>query len=486
MMMLLAGNFDKRGLALLHGMLRRPARGQSVAAGTHSGLTLEQVQRATNTAAATRVVEQGLAGTLWRTVRVRRAAVRLEPPLSYWASYRVRLERQTKAGKDAGEERRLTLVARACFDREDWTVYSGWLRELYNGAPCRPFDAVTGPMLVDDSQHAWWFYPVDPHLPTLAAANDPREVRRLLSPRFSAKTPPARIRIDTIRYLPEISAALRYRVVDRPGGPERVVFGKLYRGGRGRELHETMQRLHALSRQHPELISVVEPLQYDEQLDLHLENEVPGTPVGSDRLDPVFAAAALAAANALAVLHDSDLEVDDELPLQPELDRLADVVTQLSLVNPDAGRLLRDLLVHLHIRLGKAAPEVRVLTHGDMKYDQFLEDQGRFALVDFEDVGWSETSWDLGKWCAHAVPSMPETWEDSDAAERARSAFLVRYLELRPSATVGRFPIYEAVHLANRAMVLMWGQVEGWEGAAESLLTLAMERLRTPAPQVRL
>lgn len=77
---------------------------------------------------------------------------------------------------------------------------------------------------------------------------------------------------------------------------------------------------------------------------------------------------------------------------------------------------------------------------------------------------------------------MPETWEDSDGAEHARRAFLDRYLQLRPGATVTRFPIYEAVHLANRAMVLMWGQTEGWQGAAQSLLALAMERLRTPPP----
>ena len=106
----------------------------------------------------------------------------------------------------------------------------------------------------------------------------------------------------------------------------------------------------------------------------------------------------------------------------------------------------------------------------------------RFTLVDFEEVGWADTSWDLGKWCAHAVPSMPESWEDSDGAERARAAFLERYLQLRPNATRGRFPLYEAIHLANRAMVLMWGQTENWQVAAQSLLTLAMERLQTPAP----
>jgi aminoglycoside phosphotransferase (APT) family kinase protein len=243
-----------------------------------------------------------------------------------------------------------------------------------------------------------------------------------------------------------------------------------------------MQALWTLSQHSDGLLSVVEPLAYDGELALHLEKAAPGLPLSSDRTDPRFHAGAVAAAEALATMHGSGLGSHSELSLAPEIARLDDVAHAMSLVHPDGGRLLRDLLAKLRSRLPKAAAEEEVLTHGDLKYDQFLEENGRFTLVDFEDVGRSETSWDLGKWCAHAVPSMPETWEESDAAEQARRAFLQRYLALRPDATVHRFPIYEAVHLANRAMVLMWGQSEGWEGAADSLLTLAMERLQTTAP----
>jgi aminoglycoside phosphotransferase len=442
-------------------------------------LTLETVQHATNTAAARAVAETALEATGWQVAGLRRDAVRLEPPTAYWASYRVRVQRETRNGP---EERRLVLVARACFQRSDWERYAEWLTELYGEGPCRPIEGLGYPVLVDATQDAWWFYPVDPQLQTLAAASDPRQVRRLLAPRYSAKTPPARIKVEQVRYLPEISAALRYRVVDRPGAPERVVYGKLYRGDRGRELHETTRRLWELSQQQPDLLSVVEPLAYDADLALHLEHAAAGTAVGSDRTDPVFLDAAIAAAEALAVLHGSDVPSHDELLIEPELSRLDEVTHQMSLVHPDAGRLLRDLAVQLRSRLSRSPAEEVVFTHGDMKYDQFLVADGHFTLVDFEEVGRGETSWDLGKWCAHSVPSMPESWEDSDGAERARAAFLRRYLELRPDATRARFPIYEATHLANRAMVLMWGQLDNWQVAAQSLLTLAMERLQTPAP----
>jgi thiol-disulfide isomerase/thioredoxin len=176
------------------------------------------------------------------------------------------------------------------------------------------------------------------------------------------------------------------------------------------------------------------------------------------------------------------MQIDETLPLGPELDRLDEVTEQLLGVHPAGGQQLRDLVVRIRAQVDATSPEDEVVTHGDMKYDQFLEYDGRFTLVDFEEVDRGETSWDLGKWCAHCVPSMPESWEDSDAAERARTAFLARYRELRPDVNLGRFPLYEATHLGNRAMILMWGHAEGWELAAESLLTLAMERLQAPAP----
>jgi aminoglycoside phosphotransferase len=442
-------------------------------------LTLETVQQATGTDSAEAVATAALDGSDWDVIGVRRDGSRLEPPTAYWTTYRVRAQRETRGGT---EQRRLTLVARACFQPEDWRQYRAWLTDLYGDAPCRPIEGLGHPRFDDDGQCAWWFFPVDPQLPTLAAANDPRALRRLLAPRYSAKTPPARIRVDVVRYQPEISAALRYLIIDRPGAAERSCFGKLYRGDRGRELHDTTQELWSLSQRRPDLLSVVQPIGYDEELALHLEHAVPGTPVGSDRTDPIFHAAAVAAAEALSVLHDSELPSDNALPLEPELRRLEDVSHRMSLVHPDAGRLLHDLLVQLKARLPRLPAEDTVFTHGDLKYDQFLANDGRFTLVDFEEMGTAETSWDLGKWCAHAMPSMPDSWEDSDAAERGRSAFMQRYLELRPDATRGRFPLYEAVHLANRAMVLMWGQVDNWQVAAQSLLTLAMERLHTPAP----
>ncbi len=221
---------------------------------------------------------------------------------------------------------------------------------------------------------------------------------------------------------------------------------------------------------------------YHADLRLRLEQAVSGDAVSGDRTAPEFAAAALAAAGALAVIHESDLAAPSELLLEAELARLDSVLDQFALTHPSAHPLLRQLLSHIRSHLGRAPEEEWLPTHGDCKYDQFVEHDGAFYLVDFEDFGLAETSWDLGKFCAHAVPTMPSGWEDTAAADEARAAFLERYRELRPHATLQRFPIYEATHLASRAMVAMWSQLRGWRDAAEVLLVVAMERLRSEPP----
>ena len=138
---------------------------------------------------------------------------------------------------------------------------------------------------------------------------------------------------------------------------------------------------------------------------------------------------------------------------------------------------LREFLLHARNKLKRTREEEWLPTHGDLKYDQLLHREGHFQLIDFEYFTMAETSWDLGKYCAYAVPTEPKGWEHSVAAEEARKLFLDRYRELRPDATLDRFQIYEATNLALRAMVMMWGQRHGWMPAVESILALAMERL---------
>jgi aminoglycoside phosphotransferase (APT) family kinase protein len=168
--------------------------------------------------------------------------------------------------------------------------------------------------------------------------------------------------------------------------------------------------------------------------------------------------------------------------LDRELARTERTLDQFALMEPRAYFLLRELIAHLKEKLKKLPEEEWLPTHGDYKYDQLLHDNGRFSLIDFDFFALAENSFDLGKFCAYLVPSMPKSWEQSVAAEEGRKAFLDRYRQLRPAASLQRFPIYETVNLAGRAMTLMWAQTRGWEQAAEALLVIGMERLKSRLP----
>lgn len=91
---------------------------------------------------------------------------------------------------------------------------------------------------------------------------------------------------------------------------------------------------------------------------------------------------------------------------------------------------------------------------------------GECSLIDFDFFAKAEASFDLGKFRAYLVPSIPKGWEQSVAGEEARAAFLDRYRQLRPRASLQRFPIYESTNLAGRAMTMMWMQTSGWQSAA--------------------
>lgn len=457
--------------------------------------TLGALKEATGHEAVTNFLEERvLPGSDWHLVRVRHRNVRLEPPHAYWTTYRIRLGRGELLSSDEGqpsawsEERELRLVARGVFDSGIWQRYRERVMNTFGGRDCRPLDGLGYPVVFDSSQHFFWFFPVDPMMPGLIQAADPAAIRRLFrNDKRDLLRYPGRItdvRLDLKRYLPEISAILRYDLETVPAAASRTIFGKVQPGDRSAETHRTMTAISEVARASEGRLRVPEPLGHYPRLGLSLQSSVPGESLGSDRTLAEFQAGVVHAAEALATLHSSGIEAERQLPLETEIARLDRTLDQFALVHPNAYFLLREFLSHLRHHLRSLPQEEWLPTHGDFKHDQILHADGEFHIIDFDFFGSAETSFDLGKFCAYLMPSMPKGWEQSVAATEARDAFLRRYLDLRPGATLHRFPIYESVNLAGRAMTMMWMQQEGWEKGAESLLVLAMERLKSRAPEL--
>ena len=465
-------------------------------------LTLATIQEATNTAAVTAYLEERvLPGTGWTLLEVRRRYSRLEPPEAYWAMYRIRLGRGEPVMPEADEEldedapepkpvypevREIRLVARAAFKPDAWSQFADRLTGIYGGKTGDPLDHTGYPVLFPETQHAFWFYPVDPSMPTLGAAASPSRVLRLFrSMKRGLLDVPARITgvdVKLARYVPEVNGIFEYHVHTNPASAAKRVFGKVQYGHRGRRTHEVMSAMWEVAKRSEGRLVVPRPLSYQTELALFLEEAAPGAAITGDRTAPHFQAAAIFAAESVASIHESQLPAEAHLRVERELERLDGVMDQFAHVHPQAHFLLRELLLHIRSKLARAHEEDWLPTHGDLKYDQFLHDDGRFTLIDFDYFSLAETSSDLARYCAYLYPSMPKGWEQSVAAEEARKAFLDRYRELRPGATLQRFQIWEAVMLGNRAMTAMWAQQKGWERAVEGLLVMAMERLNSRLP----
>jgi hypothetical protein len=436
------------------------------------------MDEATDKASVASFVEDLLAGTGWELQAVRRRSSRLEPPDWYWAQFDVVIDQ-------GGEERRLRLVAKGATNPDAWSRLSRRLTQAGDGTHCDPINGVGYPRLFPDSQHAYWFYPYDPSMPNLPSATDPIRMTGVLlglqdhAPDILAAS--RRLTIERVRYMPEIGAILRFEMSTSAGKIN--VYGKVQPGNRGLRTYRIVQSLWKAAKQHPGYLNLPRPLGYAEELGLLLEERIRGRAVGGNRTSAEFMLSGNAAAEALAVIHESGLEVDGQITIENELARLDRVAEQFKYVLPTGHFLLMDLIAHMRDRVRKTSDEDVLPTHGDMKYDQFMHHNGEMTLLDFDYFAMAETSFDLGKFCAYTTPSAPNGWEDTAAAERTRLLFLQRYMELRPGATLQRFGVYESLQLALRAMAAMWAQSSGWERVAETFLVMAFERLKSRLPE---
>ena len=438
------------------------------------------MQEATGTDAVADFTRLVLDGTGWEVGRVRKRASRLEPPHAYWVIHEVTINKE-------GEERKLRLVARGAFDSGAWDLLRERLVAESAGRRCDPIESIGYPHISDESQLAYWFYPYDLALPGLPVASDAETMWHVLSSLHGGfagnKRKIDRLHVERVRYTPEISAILRYDL-DEPGGVRSTVYGKVQPGHRGLRTFRLEEKLWRAAVESDGLLRIPRPLVFVKELGILLEGEVPGEPVKGDRASKEFQGVGTAAAEAIAVIHETGMEPDERIHIETELDRLDSVAEQFIYVDPKAHFLLTELLLHIRDRLEKTYEEEILATHADLKYDQFMYDAGTYSLIDFDYFALAETSYDLAKFCAYAIPSAPGGWEDTVAAEAVRSAFLGRYRELRPHATLDRFQIYEALILALRAMTMMWSQHRGWEHAAEVFLVMAQERLNSRLPEV--
>ncbi len=424
---------------------------------------------------ATRLIAPVLPSVQVKKVRTKEGR-RFEAPRVLWNVYEATLE------LPGGVEAKKLFWTKAFFDDDECARYKTRISRLLGTRNGNPLDPMGYAHFFEELNLFLFFFPVDPVFPALGVFFDPEQALPILSSHFTHLRSDASITglsCELVKYLPEISLIARFEAEVGDEHPL-TIYGKFQHSRRGQFTYDVMRALwESPARASGDLI-VAEPLAYYPTYDLLLQSELPGEEVKGDRHSDIFMAQCEAAGRTLAHIHNSGVESGSPHTIDVEIERLVGRLEEFKMSGPRVYMMLRDLLAQISAKAQRVLSEAPVPSHGDYKYNQFLHDGKNFGLIDVEYFVQAEPSFDLGKYCGHLAPSVPKDWSDTAQANKARWVFLDAYCALRPEYRGARFPLYEALSLATRALVVMWSQPRNWQYTAETLIALAYERLKTP------
>ena len=265
-------------------------------------------------------------------------------------------------------------------------------------------------------------FPVDPALPTLAAAADPARLRYEL-PAVFARSDCA---VEVVRHARDGRCVLRYALPDTA-----PLYGKVHADATGAALWRLLARLG------PALagVGVPRPLGYSAAIRTFVCARVPGRPAvltGPGEARRLVAAAAAAA----SALHAAPVGTPARRAFAGEATALRADLELLRAPWPEIAELLGAELTALEERAGDTPAGPPVLVHGDLTPSQLLLEQGSSHLVDFDAAAMAEPAFDLGRFRGYLrlallkaghppmAPAFPDAFADAyiDAARPGRRA----------------------------------------------------------------
>ncbi|MGH3506897.1 MAG: ATP-binding cassette domain-containing protein, partial [Nocardioidaceae bacterium] len=265
--------------------------------------------------------------------------------------------------------------------------------------------------LVASSGLALHPFPLDPALPTLPRALEPKLWRRV--PELATMLPQSAVEI--VHYPREGACVLRFHVASSQNGQAesggRALYGKVYPGDQGRLVHDFLTLLGDMSA--PIGPRFPRPVVYVPREQLLITEPLPGLPMIRDVLKATWedqqpngvasrrdtlAAAARAAGESLAGLHATRL---NRAPVRNASDELAALRSELSIVARDWPETAEAIDAAIQrLTPSDLAPAEMVLSHGDFTPSQVLLVAGRPAVVDLDTLCWADPALDLGRFIA--------------------------------------------------------------------------------------
>jgi hypothetical protein len=263
-------------------------------------------------------------------------------------------------------------------------------------------------------------FPIDPELPTLIAATDPRRMAAVFAelPRPLLPSPIHECHIELVQYRRRHRCVLRYTMTgdrSRVGAPgPTVVYGKVADSADA-DAGQLIVALEAAAARTgtPWRFAIPRWLGFRPDLQLALLSAIPGEPRVKDLLEEHGASsgqqpAGLTLHEALdecariaAELHGADVDLGPPRTLGEDLYALRAVTDPVRRASPAFGARCDAWLRQVEVLADGSAAMEPCLGHGDFTLSQAIFDGSHAGLVDFDTTCRAEPALDLGQFLAY-------------------------------------------------------------------------------------
>ena len=251
-------------------------------------------------------------------------------------------------------------------------------------------------------------------------------------------------RHTVVRYRPYRRCTVRFDDGDRS------VYAKVFAERRGRRMRDDEARLWAAAKRGQLRFAVPRPERYDPAGRTLWQSCVPGRPLGEELKRDRGTALALDMGRALASLAKAELAPRRVMTAAAMLRRAAWVGRSLVRLVPDVERDVDQLLARLrgaHAAAG-AGRFTLVPVHGNPNAGQWIGDEGRLGLVDFDGLALGHAELDAASFLAALEFEDPTRLP----LERLRAAFLAGYGEAGVALDDGVMAMYRAHRRLAKAL----------------------------------
>jgi aminoglycoside phosphotransferase (APT) family kinase protein len=282
--------------------------------------------------------------------------------------------------------------------------------------------------------------------------------------------------VTPVRYKPGTRCAFRYDLHTLSG--QESCFGKLL-ARNSTQLWQTIVALYQAG-QRPsaegapstegvelELPRIAQPLAYWPELQMLVQAAVAGVELHTVAFDPQLDAAARidwlrAAGRCSAALHtltslrlepaspEATARTGLEGPQRTLTDDLADLDEYrpaLRQVNPGLANRFEETIAAIIAIAQRQTELTPVLSHGALRTDQFMIENGQLVLIDLDSVCWANPARDLGNFLAYLTWKAMRQPQHAAFIQSAEQAFLEGYARLRALPDADWLALYQAASL---------------------------------------